>query len=83
MVATRYTVRLRYRDRVRVQEDTNLDLDNTPVLRATLERLVLQSRHTLDLDLSEWSLTVTRVGGGPIIKRVTVTSGGLTEVANR
>lgn len=83
MVANRYTVRLRYRGRVRTQEDTNLDLDDTQVLRTTLERLVLDARGTLSLDLSEWSLTVTRVGGGPIIKRVTVTSGGLTEVANR
>lgn len=79
--ADRVTVELVEQRRwVRLTELTNLDYRDHGVLRRTLERLVLEHRGTLKLDLSQWSLKVRSSNGGTVIATVYVTHGGETDV---
>jgi hypothetical protein len=80
MAAKRYALRLYWRMSLRMQEDTNLDIKDDKFLRETLERMVIATRGTLKLDLSEWSLVVHNPGGGMIQRRVKVLPSGATEV---
>lgn len=80
MAAKRYTLRLYFGRSLEAQEDTNLDIKDDKVLRATLERMVEEKRGTLRLDLSKWSMVVHNPGVGRIQRRVKVLPSGATEV---
>ena len=81
MAANRVTVRLYWRRTLEATEDTNLDVNDTGFLRQTLERMVKAKRGTLNLDLSEFSMTVSQPGKLAVLKRVVVEGSGATKVS--
>ncbi len=80
MSAQRYTIRLHWRSRQERQCDTNIDPTDNQALRDRLESMVKAARGTLDLDLSEWSVTVHSLGGGMVRAKCRVSPSGETEV---
>jgi hypothetical protein len=80
MTAGRRTVRLYWRSTLELQQDRNIDPHNDGALRTVLEEMVLAKRGTLRLDLSEFRIQVHSLGGGRILARCEVDSGGLTKV---
>jgi hypothetical protein len=81
MAANRVTCRLYWRRTFEATEDTNLDVNDEKFLRQTLERMVLDKRRTLKVDLSEFSMTVHQPGKLAVLKRVGVESSGATRVS--
>jgi hypothetical protein len=79
MAANRVTLRLYQRMSKIAEQETNLDVNDEKFLRETLERMVLEKRGTLKLNLSDFKMIVHRPGGS-ILRKVQVLPSGATQV---
>lgn len=79
MTAGRFTLKL-YRNGSRQGDpvDLNFDVDDEERCREVLEQLVKNRARHLDLDLSQWSVDVHRLGGGQVRRTISIDSSGRT-----